>query len=140
MPTERVKDRIADGSADQNIAERMRQGWRIAAIEWQRELPPGAPELPDLIDPPYGFRVASDNVHLEPDHDEMEVLSQITAMIVQERRAPEISAALNRQRFRTRDGGEWTAVGVFALMPRIIESGPAIFSQPDWAERRRTAV
>jgi hypothetical protein len=54
-----------------------------------------------------------------------------------------ISAAaeeMNRQGFRMRDGLPWTAVAVFDLLPRLIESGPRMFTSPAWIARSRTAT
>jgi hypothetical protein len=139
MATERVRDRIIGGAAEEDLARRPAQGWRIAAIEWERESS-GGNTPSGQVDPPYGYRVASDCVHLQADEEELEVLSQITAMIVQERRVPEIAAALNRQGFRTRTGEDWTPVAVFSLMPRIVDESPLIFRSPGWEERRRAGV
>jgi hypothetical protein len=44
---------------------------------------------------------------------------------------------LNRQGFRTRHGGQWTASGVFNMIPRLVETGPRIFTSAQWVEIRR---
>jgi len=44
---------------------------------------------------------------------------------------------VNQRGFRTRQGTKWTAVAIFNLLPRLVESSSRIYPTPDWAERRR---
>ena len=45
--------------------------------------------------------------------------------------------AINDRGYRTRRGAEWGPASVFNLLPRMIEIGPNVFSQAEWAARRR---
>ena len=131
MAIKHQRDLILTGSAEDLIQRRIQEGWRMVAIEWDREVP-GAEDDQHLEPVPFGFRVARDCRHLEGDPAELEILSVVTEMIVRERRLPAISEALNLRGFRTRDGQRWSPVTVFELMPRIVESGPRIFAGPNW--------
>jgi hypothetical protein len=44
---------------------------------------------------------------------------------------------LNRKRFRTRAGANWTPGSVFDMLPRLIQVGPRIFSSTEWSARTR---
>jgi hypothetical protein len=118
------------------MAQRESEGWRLAAIEWEREL---SGDPPELQDPPFGLRVAADGYHLEPEPAEQAVLVVALENIVQDRGYIQAAGELNRLGYRTRSGSHWTAVSVFELLPRMIEAGPAIFSTDEWHWRRRSA-
>ena len=134
MATKHQRDLILTDSAEELIRRRTQEGWRMVAIEWEREAADVVDS--DQLEPvPFGFRVARDCRHLEADPTELEILSFVTEMIVRERRLPAISEALNQRGHRTRDGQRWTPATVFELMPRIVESGPRIFSGPNWPVR-----
>lgn len=85
---------------------------------------------------PYGLKVSSDCLYLEENPAERQVLEAIMELIVQDRPFSQIADELNRRGYRMRNGGEWTRVSVFNLMPRLIETGPRIFSSEEWAARR----
>jgi hypothetical protein len=135
---ERVRESVLPETVQEIIRTRTDAGWRLIALEWEREKGDGS-EDSHLQPVPYGFRVASDCHHLEADPQELEVLTQVAQMIVQERRLPDIAEALNRKGHRMRDGERWTPSSVFELMPRLIDSSPHIFSTPEWSARRVTA-
>ncbi len=118
--------------------KRQQEGWRLIAVEWQRDTVSGAiePGLPGEI--PYGLRIASDCKHLEDDPAENAAMLVIMESIVQDHKLAEAAAELNGRGFRTRAGTTWSAASVFALLPRLIEVGPRIFSGEDWALRRKT--
>lgn len=140
MAKEHLRDRILGGTAEEAVKRRTEEGWRLVAIEWERDVPNGAISEDKQHEPvPFGFRIANDCRHLESDPVELEILALVTEMIVRERPLPAISEALNSKGYRTRDGRHWTPSAVFELMPRIIESGPRIFDTPNWRERRSAA-
>ena len=60
--------------------------------------------------------------------------------IVQERTVSQAAAELNARGFRMRRGTEWGPASVFNLLPRMIEVGPNVFSQEEWAARRLTLL
>lgn len=136
---ERVREFVTTGTADDVIRRRSEAGWRLVALEWERQNT-GSAEESQFEPVPYGLRVAPDCQHLEPDPQELEVLTQVAQMIVQERRLPEIADSLNQKGHRTRSGGPWTPSRVFELMPSLIDRSPRIFAKPEWPERRRASV
>lgn len=136
MPTEKLHDRVLTGTPSDLIERRTAEGWRIAAIEWERESTAPEYQSRKLEPVPFGYRVANDCAHLEWDQVELETLSLVTEMIVQERPLAVIAESLNEKGFRTRDGSSWTPAAVFRLMPRIVDSGPRIFENPNWPARR----
>ena len=122
------------------LKQRETAGWRIAAIEWEREVqvepnagaPAGAAE-----EIPYGTRIANDCLHLEDNPTEMQVLNHLAEMIVQDLSYSHMAQSLNERSFRTRDGKAWTALAVFKLTPRLIEVAPRILSGAEWENRKR---
>jgi hypothetical protein len=134
MATKHLRDSILNETPEDIIHRRTEEGWRMVAIEWEREFP-GALEDPQLEPVPFGFRIAGDCRHLEADPIELESLTLVTEMIIRERRLAPISEALNQKGYRTREGQRWTPSTVFELMPRIVDSGPRIFAGPQWPVR-----
>ncbi len=55
----------------------------------------------------YGYRLAPDQKHLEPDPDEQAVLATVRALRARHRSLREIAAALNDSGLRTRRGTAW---------------------------------
>ena len=115
-------------------------GWRLVAVEWEREVETetaGQPSsgLPDEI--PYGTRIASDCHHLEDNPTEMEALNLLAEMVVQDLSYKRMADTLNEHAFRTRDGKPWTALAVFKLTPRLIEVAPRILSGVEWENRKK---
>jgi hypothetical protein len=119
--------------------KRRDDGWRIVAVEWEKV--GGSPQIPPLREEiPYGLRIGTDCKHLEEDPAEKEVMVVIMEAIVQDRNLSEAAAELNRRGFTTRTGFPWGPAAVFALLPRLIEVGPRIFSTDEWATRRRALM
>jgi hypothetical protein len=131
MATRHLRDSVLTETAEALIHRRTEEGWRIAAIEWERE---SAEVVEDTqLEPvPFGFRIAKDCRHLEADPIELEILTVVTEMIIREQRLPPIAEVLNQKGYRTREGQRWTPATVFELMPRIVDSGPRIFAGPHW--------
>ena len=48
-----------------------------------------------------------------------------------------VAVELNQRGRRTRDNTAWTAASVFDLLPRLIDTGPRVFSSQEWAQRRQ---
>lgn len=115
----------------------LRDGWKLSAIEWKREVE-GGPDRPDQpIDIPYGLRISSDCLRLEEDPIERDVLLAILESIVQDHRLSQVAETLNNRGYRTRGQGKWTPGIVFDLLPRLVEAGPGLLTSEDWVERRR---
>jgi hypothetical protein len=131
----RYRQPLAALPTDVEVAARQREGWKLVALEWERDIE-GDSSNPLQVEVPYGLRVASDCRHLEEDGDEMEALTLGMELLVSECPFTRIADELNRHGHRTREGTEWTPVLVFNLLPRLIEVGPRIFPTREWAERR----
>jgi hypothetical protein len=138
MPkTHRIRERVSAIPSAEAVQQRASQGWRLVAVEWERDVPN---DQPDQQEPPFGMRIASDCAHLEDDPVEREVLMTAIQNIVHDRPPTEVADDLNRLGYRTRHGAPWTAVSVFKLLPRMIEAGPRIFSTDEWADRKRRTL
>jgi hypothetical protein len=133
---ERVRESV-EGSLDpEYVKQRESAGWRLVAVEWQREGEATAPE-PRVEDTPFGVRVAGDCEHLEENPQEMQFLLTMMELIIQDVSIVKIAEELNRKGYRTRKGSEWGPVAVFNMLPRLIELTPRIFSTEEWVERRK---
>jgi hypothetical protein len=135
---DRVRESV-EGSLDpEYLKQRERAGWRLVALEWQREAEAGAPELaPRVEETPFGVRVAGDCEHLEENPQEMQFLLTMMELIIQDVSIVKIAEELNRKGYRTRKGSEWGPVAVFNMLPRLIELTPRIFATEEWVERRK---
>ena len=141
---ERERQSVSDWPAIEELVERRSKGWRLTAIEWERET--AAPETEGMqavvlgqrqtsIEIPYGLRVTGGH-HLEDEPRERQVLMMLLNSIVDDRPLSHAAADLNRAGFTTREGESWTPAEAFKLLPRLIEAGPAIFASRDWIEQR----
>jgi hypothetical protein len=81
---------------------------------------------------PYGFRIAADCVHLEDDPVEKRALTVMMGVITEDQPLSQVAAELNRRGFRTRRDANWTPLDVFNMLPRLVETGPAIFASAEW--------
>jgi hypothetical protein len=135
---ERVRESV-EGSLDpEYVKQRERAGWRLVAVEWQREAEVAAPEPPLRVEEtPFGVRVAGDCEHLEENPQEMQFLLTMMELIIQDVSIVKIAEELNRKGYRTRKGSEWGPVAVFNMLPRLIELTPRIFATEEWVERRK---
>ena len=139
MPqTERVHEPKGEAPSPEEIQTRAADGWRLAAVVWERDVPdvPGrARHVFEVV--PFGLRVAEDCMHLVEDTREREVIMTALELIVQDYPLSKVAVELNRRGYRTRDTGLWNAASVFDLLPRLIDTGPRVFSTAEWAERRQ---
>jgi len=135
---ERIRESV-EGSLDpEYVQQRQRAGWRLAAVEWQRESVAPAPQPPPRREePPFGTRVSGDCAHLEENPPEMQFLLTMMELIIQDISIVKVAEELNRRGYRTRAGAEWGPVAVFNMLPRLIELTPRIFSTDEWVERRK---
>jgi hypothetical protein len=130
---ERVRDFVSAAPSADYFREKIGQGWRLVAVEWER----GADQPPAVEDVPFGLRVASDCRQLEENPDEMQILVMMMETIVQDGPLSQAAAAINARGYRTRDGENWTPQALFYLLPRLIEVGPRLCSSEQWIERRK---
>lgn len=119
------------------LAERARQGWTLAALEWTREAEGEAEAPAERLEIPYGLRISEDGTCLEEHPAEKRAIVFMLEQIVQDTRISEIARRLNEQGFRTRQLRDWTAPDVFQLLPRLVEDGARTFATDRWAEIRR---
>lgn len=119
---------------------RSAEGWKLASVEWVREVEETAPEpakvLSAPVDVPYGLQVSKDGPYLEENPLEATVLMLILEQIVKEKRIGEIANQLNLGGYQTREGTSWSPTAVFNLLPRLIEAGPSVLKSAAWKERR----
>jgi Recombinase len=141
---ERVREAAKSPLELNYFTERAAAGWRLVALEWEREVPAaageppsGAPPQQQLTPVPYGLRVSDDCLHLEENPLEAQVLKLMMEGIVQDFPLSRIADELNRRDLRTREGHAWTQVSVFQMLTRVIEIAPQVHSSEDWAERRK---
>jgi hypothetical protein len=135
---ERIREAVAGSMDAENLRQKAEAGWKLVALEWQREIP-GEEAEPEMLiqEIPYGLRVSDDCLHLEEEPDEKNALVTMMELIVREDPFTQIAGELNRRGFRTRKGAEWTPVLVFNMLPRLIEVGPRIFSSEEWEDRKK---
>ncbi|MGH9774412.1 MAG: hypothetical protein ACRD50_05630 [Candidatus Acidiferrales bacterium] len=134
---ERVREPLR-GAPDTEHVRRMEEaGWKPVSLEWEREVPGGDEAQRRLEEVPYGLRVAGDCLHLEDDPVEMEVLQVLMEMIVKDVPFSRMADELNGRGFTTREGKGWTAVAIFHIFPRLIDSTPRLFATEEWNARRK---
>jgi hypothetical protein len=147
---ERLRDQVDQPVTLEYFQKRWADGWRVTAIEWQRDLagqpashepePAAGPTpLQPVQEPaeiPYGLRISGDCAALEANPDEMAVMMVILQEIVKDQPFSLIAGHLNRQRLKTRAGRDWTSADVFELMPRLIDAGPQLLKSSEWPARR----
>lgn len=134
---ERTRQVVSGEFGPNELQEKLNQGWKPVAIEWERQTSSEATSATASPEVPYGLRVSGDCAHLEDDPHEREVLFQIMELTIQDGPYSGIAAELNRRGFRRRDGSQWTPISVFQMLPRLIEAGPGILTSEEWRQRRQ---
>jgi hypothetical protein len=133
--TERIRQVVSAVPDPALLKEQSEQGWKLVALEWEREVDSADDNLPSEI--PYGLRISPETRRLEENPAERETLFLLMELIVQEGSYARIADELNRRKLRTRDGSVWTPVSIFEMLPRLIEVGPHVFHSPEWQKRRQ---
>jgi hypothetical protein len=132
--TERVRQLVSGSLAEAEIKEQSEKGWKLVAVEWEREVEADEGQLPG--DVPFGLRIVSETQRLEEDPGEREVLVQLMELLVQEGSYARVADEINRRGYRTRQGALWSPVSVFEMLPRLIEVGPYLFRSSEWQKRK----
>jgi len=132
---ERARQAVSGSLQSIDLQQRTDAGWKLVAIEWEREVETADDQLP--ADVPFGLRVGPETQRLEQDPAEREILLQLMELIVQEGSYAHIADEVNRRGFRTREGARWTPVSIFEMLPRLIEVGPQLFHSAEWQQRRQ---
>src|SRR5262245_44258384 len=73
--TERVRQVISGPVAEADLKQHAEKGWKVVAIEWEREVETATDQLP--VDVPFGLRVAPETHQLEEDPRERETLFEM---------------------------------------------------------------
>jgi hypothetical protein len=116
----------------------MAGGWRLVALEWEREAEDeAAPARGWSEEIPYGLQVSDDATGLVENPSETEVMVIVLDGIVEDCPLSRIADELNQRGYRTRLGGHWTAATLFNLLPRMIAAGPKLFASEQWTNRRQ---
>ncbi len=135
---ERIREPLTDLPKAEYLRERVNSGWKLIALEWERDVDSGTTEPAQwTVDIPYGLRVSSDCSRLVDNPAEIEIIILALDMIVEDAPLSSVAQALNRRGFYTRDGSPWTPTALFNLLPRMIEVGPRLFSSEEWMTRRQ---
>lgn len=138
---DRVRDLVSgEALTFDYFEERLKAGWIPVAVEWLKPSEMLKSQPGTSIDPPYGFRIASDGQHLETNPEELNVLYVMLEEIVRDRRFTQIADELNKRMLRSRSGRKWTPTAVFELFPALIEAGPLLTKSEEWIRRRPNAL
>jgi hypothetical protein len=122
------------------LTQRTAEGWKVAAIEWIREVDAVPADSLSSVDTPYGVRIAADGLQLEQNPLERTVLLLILDNIVREKRITEIARELNAHGLSTRRGTAWSPSDVFELLPTLIEAGPTLLKSNEWQSMRNRSA
>jgi Recombinase len=133
---ERVRQTVSGPLQADEIKQQTEKGWKLVAIEWEREVEVAEDQLPAEV--PFGLQIAPETQRLETNPAEREILFLIMELIVQEGSYARIADEINRRGFRTRSGERWTSVAVFEIIPRLIEVGPHVLRSVEWQKRRHS--
>jgi hypothetical protein len=131
---ERVRDFVTTPPAADYFSEKLAEGWRLVAVEWERGSGRAGQSTEDI---PFGLRVASDCQRLEENPDEVQVLLLMLEVLVQDGPLSTAAQRINDRGYRTRDGEPWTRTALFYLLPRLIEVGPRLCTSEEWVQRRK---
>jgi hypothetical protein len=136
--TERLRQVVAGGVLETDLKEQAEKGWKLVALEWEREVETSEEALPGVV--PFGLRIAPETQRLVEDPNERETLVQMMELLVQEGSYSRIATELNRRGCRTREGERWTPISIFEMLPRLIEVGPHLFRSTEWERRKQQGV
>lgn len=132
--TERVRQVVSSPLGELDFKQQTEQGWKLVAIEWEREVETAEATLPSEV--PFGLRIAIETGRLEENPAEREILLQLMELLVQEGSYAHIAEEINRRGFRTREGAKWSSISVFEMLPRLVEIGPILFQSSEWQKRK----
>jgi hypothetical protein len=136
---ERIRETMGGLPTLEHLVERVESGWKLSAIEWEREAAVTQDALPERVieEIPYGLRVADDCSGLVESQSERQIIVTSLDMIVDDCPLSEVAAELNRRGHTTRAGTPWTPSALFTLLPRMIQVGPRVFSSEEWSQRKQ---
>jgi hypothetical protein len=136
---ERIREPISGLVRPDYLEERIKDGWRLVGLEWEREGSAQTLATPTdewIEEIPYGMRVSDDGTRLVGNRVEVEIIIRALDLIVEDCPLSRVAERLNENGYRTRDGEVWTATALFELLPRMIQVGPKLFASNEWLSRR----
>ena len=136
---ERLHESVTALPTLEYLAQRLQEGWKLTALEWERETDAeSGPPPKDLAEEiPYGLRVSDDCTRLVESPPEKEVVILALDMIVEDCPLSRVAEELNLRGYQTREGHAWTPTALFNLLPRMIQMGPRLFTSQEWTNRRK---
>jgi hypothetical protein len=136
---ERIRETVSSLPTLEHLVERVEAGWKMAAIEWERETAGagGAAREQAMEEIPFGLRVSDDCSGLVESPTERQIIVTALEMIVEDRPLSRVADELNRCGHTTRAGNRWTPSALFTLLPRMIQMGPRVFSSEEWSRRKQ---
>ena len=138
---ERVREPLAGSPTLDYLNGRMAAGWKLVALEWEREAPAvetaPAEEREQVEEIPYGLQVSGDGLRLIENPAEKQIIILALDMVVQDCPLSQVAEELNLRGHRNRDGQPWSPVALFSLLPRMIEASPRLFVSQEWLTRPR---
>jgi hypothetical protein len=135
---ERIRETLSSLPTLEHLVERVEAGWKLVAIEWEREAATAADTREKQVEEiPYGLRVSDDCTGLVESETERQIIITALDMIVEDRPLSQVADELNRRGHQTRKGKDWTPSALFTLLPRMIQVGPRVFSSEEWSRRRQ---
>jgi hypothetical protein len=135
---ERIQEPISGLVRPDYLEERIKAGWRLVGLEWERDVAEASPAKPQawVEEIPYGLQVSDDCSRLVGNPAEVEIIILALDMIVEDCPLSRAADELNRRGYRTRLGIAWTPTALFNLLPRMIQVGPRVFNSEEWMTRR----
>ncbi len=133
---ERSREVFTEPPGQEYWSRKARDGWRLTAVEWERDSDSAGTGSAWVEEVPYGMKVGDDTVHLVEDAAEKEALILMLEMIVADKPLSEVAEWVNNRGFRSRSGAKWTQLDIFNLLPRLVEVASRIYPTQEWSERR----
>ena len=135
---ERIREAVTSLANPDYLTERAAAGWRLAALEWEREVSDAGEQPREWSeDLPYGLQASEDGSRLVENPAETKIVILALDMIVEDCPLSQVSAEMLRRGYRMRDGEPWTPTALFMLLPRMIQMGPRLFSSEEWMTRKQ---
>jgi hypothetical protein len=137
---ERIRETLSGLPTLEHLVEKVEAGWKLVAIEWEREAASGSPVTINehvVEEIPYGLRVSDDGSGLVESQSERQIIITALDMIVDDRPLSQVADQLNSRGHTTREGNPWTPSALFTLLPRMIQVGPRVFSSEEWTRRKQ---
>jgi len=132
-----MRQPVAGPLGEPDLKQQMEKGWKLVAIEWEREIETADNPLPS--DVPFGLQIAPESGQLEENPAEREILLQLMELLVREGSYSQIAKEINARGFRTRQGAKWSSISVFEMLPRLIEVAPNLFQSSEWEKRKQVS-